>query len=252
MGKLTDLANFRQLGGLENREGKKIQENRLLRSGELYNLNQASRDLLNEHQLIKVIDLRGADEREKRPDDQLPEINYAWIDIMKDVENTASMSSFMEVGDVEGIDQHMFSIYDNLILDKGAQEGYRQYFEELLKTENGSVLFHCFAGKDRTGIAAALTLELLDVPKTTIYQDYLATNAQRQVPNQLMFDELIAQGANERQVETMRVAMEVKTEYLEHAYQLLEKTFGDITNYSKEVLHLAASDLKDLKALYLK
>lgn len=249
--KKMKLANFRDLGGVTNREGRKVKQYRLLRSGEVYQISEESRDLLHQHQLTKIIDLRGTHEINTRPDDELPTVSYHWIDIMKEAQHTGSMEDLVDMADVDAVDQHMMDIYTQLVTTKGAQEGYREYFEELLKTDSGSVLFHCFAGKDRTGMAAALTLELLDVSKDAIYEDYLLTNQQRQEANKYFLDNAAAQGAQPEQLAGLKVALEVRKAYLDHAYQLIQQEFGGVTGYSKEVLQLSPADIRDLQHMYL-
>lgn len=246
-----NLANFRELGGYQSNNGKKVKKNRLLRSGEVYQLNEASMQVLIHHELTKIIDLRGEKEISSRPDDQLNDVSYHWIDIMKEVHNTGSMEDLLDMSDIAAVDSHMMGIYKNLILNEGAQEGYRKYFEELLMTETGSVLFHCFAGKDRTGIAAALTLELLEVPKKIIYEDYLETNKQRQKPNELFLAEAASRGLNEEQLAGVKVALEVKKEYLDYFYELMDQHFGGVKNYTKEVLKVTSQDIQLLQHLYL-
>lgn len=246
-----NLANFRELGGLENKDGKTVQSKRLLRSGEVYQLSDKTKDMLASYRLKKIVDLRGQQEIEKRPDDELPEVEYQWIDIMKEVHNSGSLNDLMAVGDVDAVDQHMLAIYDNLVLNEGAQAGYKQYFEELLATEEGSVLFHCFAGKDRTGVAAALTLELLDVPREAIYQDYLQTNIMRQEPNQVLYEAMKKEGMTKEQLASMKIALEVRKAYLERAYELIEANYGDVKSYAQQIYSLSNSDIQDLQKLYL-
>ncbi|WP_265458236.1 tyrosine-protein phosphatase [Enterococcus sp. HY326] len=246
-----DLANFRELGGLKNKEGQLVSHNRLLRSGELYQIDAEAKNLLANHQLATIVDLRGEDEIAGHPDDIFPAVDYVWIDIMKEVHNSGSLNDLTKVGDVDGVDQHMLGIYDNLAMNAGAQAGYQRYFEELLRTEDGAVLFHCYAGKDRTGVAAALTLDLLDVPRETIYQDYLKTNELRKAPNELLFDEMRKKGLTDDQLAGMKVALEVKQEYLERVYQLLDTNYGGVAGYAKDALKLSQTDLADLKKMYL-
>ncbi|WP_288746158.1 tyrosine-protein phosphatase [uncultured Enterococcus sp.] len=246
-----NLVNFRDLGGVKTSGGRKIKANRLLRSGELVQLDEEGKAVLNQHQLAKVIDLRSEDELAKRPDDRLHTIDYQWIDIMKDVQEDSSMDALLQAGELAAVDRHMKQIYTNLVENDGAKRGYRQYFEQLLATESGGVLFHCFAGKDRTGMAAAYALELLDVPRTAIYQDYLQTNSQRKKPNEALFAELREQGATAQQIAGIKIAMEVSPTYLDHAYHLIETNYGSMQNYAEEALALSKQDQKDLKSLYL-
>jgi len=246
-----NLVNFRDLGGVKTKEGKVIKPNRLLRSGELVQLDEEGKKVLAQHQLTKVIDLRSEDELEKRPDVALHTIDYQWIDIMKDVKENASMDALLQAGELEAVDRHMKQIYTNLVMNEGAQKGYRQYFEQLLATETGGVLFHCFAGKDRTGMAAVYALELLGISRDAIYQDYLQTNIQRAKPNESMFAELAKQGATKQQIAGVKIAMEVSASYLDHAYQLIKTKYGSMQEYVKEALLLSTQDQKDLQALYL-
>lgn len=246
-----NLANFRDLGGLTTKNGQALKAKRLLRSGEVYQLNQASLDLLRQHQLVKIIDLRGKDEITSRPDDQLSNVAYHWIDIMKDVEEKGSLEDFLDMGDLVAVDQHMLEIYTRLILNPGAQVGYREYFEALLANESGGVLFHCFAGKDRTGIAAALTLALLEVPEALIYEDYLKTNQARQAANQAILAHAASQGMTDEQQQGLKIALEVKASYLRHAQTLMDEHFGGLSGYTKEVLQLKDNDVRLLRQLYL-
>ncbi|MBP1046345.1 tyrosine-protein phosphatase [Enterococcus sp. BWM-S5] len=245
-----NLANFRELGGIKTNVGKTVKHNRLLRSGEVYQLDEKSLDALQTHELVKIIDLRGEKEISTRPDDELDNVAYEWIDIMKEVHHDASLEDLFDVSDIGAVDRHMMEIYENLILNAGAQKGYRQYFHELLSTEKGSVLFHCFAGKDRTGVAAALTLELLEVPKEAIYRDYLETNVQRQKPNELFLAEAAAKGMRPEQLAGIKVAMEVKKDYLDYAYQLVDQNFGGIEKYTQDILKLSQSDIQLLRQMY--
>lgn len=236
-GMFMNLANFRDLGGLPSRLGKAVKSKQLLRSGEVVELNaEASQLLKEEYQLGAIIDLRGAEEIRERPDDVLENVDYHWIDIMKDSQESSGMEDFLAIDTIETADRYMLSIYDHLILNKVAQAGYRTYFETLLSANRGSTLFHCFAGKDRTGIAAALTLEFLEVPRTHIYRDYLETNVLRAKPNQELIDQAVAQGATELQQAGLRVALEVKSEYLDHAYHLIDTQFGGISGFANDAL----------------
>lgn len=245
------LANFRELGGYTTTSGQKVQSNRLLRSGEVFQIDEESRKALKEHQLSKIIDFRSKDEIKKRPDDTFDEVSYHWIDILKEVSEKGSKDDLLNITDLTVVDNYMKETYHHLVLNEGAQKGYRMYFEELLNTEQGSVLFHCFAGKDRTGVAAALTLDCLGVPRETIYQDYIQTNIQRQKPNVIFLNEAAQRGLSEKQLAAVKVALEVKKEYLEYAYQLIDENFGGFTGYAKEALKLNRSARQLLRQLYL-
>lgn len=246
-----NLANFRDLGGMQTTDGKQVKRHRLLRSGEIVTINQVSKERLAQHQLTKIIDLRSKEEIESKPDDHLEQVDYRWIDIMKDVQENASMDQLFQMNDLVAVDRHMKQIYFNLVQNKGAQKGYQEFIHQLLETEQGGVLFHCFAGKDRTGMAAVFALSLLEVPAQAIMQDYLLTNQQRAVPNQLYLAQLEKEGLTPEQLAGVKVALEVTPSYLEYANQLIQKDFGGMRPYTKEILGISDTEQAALKALYL-
>jgi protein-tyrosine phosphatase len=103
-------------------------------------------------------------------------------------------------------------------------------------------VFHCTAGKDRTGFAAALLLEALGVPRDIILQDYLLTNDFYQIPT-----------ANPADLppEVMNVLWRVQANFLDAAFEVVEADFGSVPRYLKEALGLDAQAQERLVALYL-
>lgn len=74
--------------------------------------------------------------------------------------------------------QQMVEVYKHFVINKHIRGQYRKFFDLVLTNdkENESLLFHCTAGKDRTGFAAILLLDCLGVNSETIVEDYMATN----------------------------------------------------------------------------
>jgi len=107
------------------------------------------------------------------------------------------------------------------------KERYRPFFRKLLMLpDTSSVVFHCSAGKDRTGIAAALFLYALDVPMETIMNDYLASNYYRRAENEKILDEMVNEQGIDRKMATELV--EVNSLYLEATFNALKKRYGSI------------------------
>lgn len=67
--------------------------------------------------------------------------------------------------------------YPAIATGEGAMRQLRRFFDVLLEQEEGAVLYHCTAGKDRVGTATALLLSALGVPRELIVEDFLFTNA---------------------------------------------------------------------------
>lgn len=105
-------------------------------------------------------------------------VNYVPINVLANsVEANGSLESMMTAG--ISTEKMMSSIYANLVSTVSAKKSYHEFLALLLGLEGQPVIFHCSAGKDRTGFATALVLRLLGASMEAIYTDYLLTNQQR-------------------------------------------------------------------------
>ena len=143
--------------------------------------------------------------------------------------------------------------YYTMATNKEAQEGFTQMIEETLSTisSDQSVLFHCFAGKDRTGISAALLLEILNMPRKVIYTDYMATNALRVKENNELVQLAQSNGLNAKSIPAFRVTLNVEADYLDTFYQTVEDEFGTIHNFISTQLKISPTMQSDLRHLLL-
>lgn len=157
--------NVRELGGYINKENKILKKGRFIRSGGISELNEEDCEYLYNYGIRTVIDLRSESERSVKPDR---------LNNYKDVKNYAfSLSDDAEPSKMQTIiDATMDHLYCR-ILDK-SQKMIGDILKIMLASE-GSVLFHCTAGKDRTGVLAMLLLKLADVDEDTIINDYAAS-----------------------------------------------------------------------------
>lgn len=247
---LEKITNFRELGGYRNKNEQMVKKGLLYRSGQLFDLDREQKYFIAKTVGIRhVIDMRGADEREQFPDTILPGILYTTLDILKDATtNDASLGQMItEQGDVQG---NMLATYEQLALSDSAQAGYHAFIENLLKAPEPTV-FHCFAGKDRTGVGAAIILKLLEVPDQTIMEDYLLTNQERKTANQTILADLKKRGVPETQLQTIAVALKVDSAYLERYFQVIDTKFGSFDQYVREGLQLTADHVDRFQGLYL-
>lgn len=248
------ITNFRDIGGIQNKEGKKVRPHVFLRSGELSSLSTNSAETLETtYNLRKIIDFRSNEEVKERPDVSVPNTEYVHIDILADIQDEgASMEDFVKIGSPENAEKYMENLYEQIALDKSATKGYYQFFEEILSLQSSeSILFHCFAGKDRTGIGAALILETLDVSEKLIYQDYLITNQLRQKEN----TELIAQAKENHlpttTLEALNIALNVDSKYLDAFYATVNKQYGSIDEYLNQAIGLSKSMKEEMQNRFL-
>lgn len=248
-----DLTNFRDLGGLVGFEGRKVKEKLILRSGEPVGLSDSDVTKLTEfYGLTHIIDFRGEKEIAVRPVDTVEGATYINIDIMASVmrQNVPSLEEILKTATVGSTDEFMTQAYTDFVLSDDARIGYRQFIEVLLNPQ-GALLFHCFAGKDRTGWGAVILLKILSVSTEDIIADYMATNAGRKSANDQLIEEYRAKGFNDEQLINLEEIMTVKASYLETAFNVVKENFGTFDDYLVQVLGVTDEEIAKLRELYL-
>ena len=233
---LAGSFNFRDLGGYRTRQGATVKRNCVYRSAKLSGLTEEDRTLIRKLDIQSVIDFRRHSERTREPslwhDDHTPNV----ITHPHPLDNEKHLPELMGQLLAQHHDpkQMMVDIYYEMPLEHTA------HYAEMLKcaaaTAELPLLIHCTAGKDRTGIAAALLLHALDVDIDTIYQDYLYTNtiyAGDHIANSLKFFDL---SATDGEMERYVPIVEVHAEYLDSAFKRMKDEFGSIDAYMRDAL----------------
>ena len=173
---MEGCVNFRDLGGYRNSQGQTVRWRRLFRSDALQHLTPADADLaIGELNVRLVVDLRNSNEAERDGRGPLPEMGaeYRHFPFLEG----RGIPPFTG-GDVV---ERLSSTYEWLVHNSGPLVADAvTTISEAVASNAGSgpsgAVFHCSAGKDRTGIVAALILEVLGVDNDTITADYLLTN----------------------------------------------------------------------------
>jgi protein-tyrosine phosphatase len=191
--------NVRDIGGYAGADGKKIKYGKLIRSGDLNLLTARDIDYLFGKKLgIKtVVDFRSKQltvnddlvvtSEAESAKDRLPEdVDIVWEDtainesvVVPDYEAVIGSTYADDAAVIEAVKKGYRRIVvgipgeDPDLGDARAQ--YKKFFKTLLASDGKPVLFHCSAGKDRTGVAAALLLSALGVSREMIIKDYLAS-----------------------------------------------------------------------------
>ena len=153
--------NVRHVGGYETEDGRTTNEN-LIRSAGLHRLTPEALGTLRDVGVATVVDFRSEAERER---DRTPDLEHYGIQkVLAPVWDKDASPPGM-AGEFPG-----YAAVYPLFLDAGTF-AYRTLFETIADSE-GRLIFHCAAGKDRTGVAAALLLDVAGVPERTILEDY--------------------------------------------------------------------------------
>ncbi len=246
--------NFRDLGGYETADGHHVKWHKIIRSGSLANLNHHDLQLLANIPVTLDLDFR-APEEVKRSQDHVPDTaTYHHLPVFKSDETDASHSD-EEIADRMAQPgngyRHMLDVYRRMATVETAKVAYQEMFRLLLENNDGATLFHCTAGKDRTGMGAFLILSALQVPLETIKQDYLLTNEATYDFRHNWLQMLRAEGESDTVVENRRALGSVSLDYLQQALTIIKNNFGDVDHYLTDYLQLTQGDLTDLRHQYL-
>ena len=185
------VTNFRDLGGYRTGDGERIRWGAWFRADALHGLTR--RDLADFETLgvRSVFDLRGEAERAERPD-PFPAVAVPLITRRPSEEIGGVPGAPVWLSGSDG-EQLLRDVYGGMLATAGPLLG--QLFSALADPAQLPTVFHCHGGKDRTGLVAALLLELAGVPRPVVLDDYELTSRYRRREQQAdSFEGLIAAG----------------------------------------------------------
>ena len=127
---------------------------------------------------------------------------------------------------------------------------YTSVYEDFLRgliEEDGPTLFHCTAGKDRAGFAAAITLTALGVSKEDVIEDYMKTNIFTKDKIDDMIDKIKLMSLYQADAEILRPLIGVERIYIETAFKTAEEKYGSLENFIREGLNISEEEIQILR-----
>lgn len=264
---IDGVINFRDLGGYQTQDGRTVKWQQLYRSAQLNRMNDKGIAHMVSLGIKVVVDLRFSDETKQYPttlaavpdaeilswhdeltpqaaqqtqtEDHSDDIQRSWKDSLA-TEDPAQVREAMRVNYPKKLYSHR-AIYRKMLLR--------------LAQGQSPLVFHCAAGKDRTGVAAALILSLLGVDKEQIVNDYLLT--QQEI--QHLFEEWMAGGAAHDDPKDFQKILasypkhivqpvfDADQSYIETLLEYVQNTYGGFREYARQVLQLSDDDIEQLK-----
>ena len=255
---LQGTPNFRDIGGYKTIDGRFVKWGLVYRTGVLSYLTSSDFTYLRQLGVRVVCDFRTRQENEEAPEKWVPHSGATMVAVPIGPDNNQSpTASFEQLAQehatIEQFQQSMEKVYANFILQFSPE--YARVFTEL-KQDHLPLVYHCTAGKDRTGVFTALLLHILGVPQKTILEDYELTNKYLMTSN----DQTVASQKLRAQVESMmnaftpeqrQVLMDSGPEFLKAAFSAIDKRFGSFDNYRRQALGLSDADVSALRSRLL-
>jgi protein-tyrosine phosphatase len=243
--KLEGTSNFRDLGGYPAAGGKHVKWGHIYRSADISKLTDSDLLALQSRHVALVCDLRGPQEVAQAPD-RLP-TGAKRIELPAGSEKIDPR--LLMGGKNINRDSLMRAVYTNTSF---FQAKYKPMFDELLALPgNEAMLFHCTAGKDRTGIGAALVLSALGVDRQTILKDYAATDVYWQVGREQSLQRMTQAGMSADAVAAVRPLMAANPAYLAGTFAAIDKQYGSVDKYLAAEMGLTPQKRAALRAKYL-
>jgi protein-tyrosine phosphatase len=228
---LVGCSNFREVGALGRQ--------RLFRSDHLGALTASDASLISALGIRRVLDFRGLAERAAALC-ALPQVTVHSLPIEPTIVQVLGdlIAAGHQPTPAEAV-SHMQETYRGFV--RHNTQRFAELFGHLLES-NEPTVFHCVAGKDRTGFAAALFLRSLGVSEADVMRDYLLTNERLKMP------EVSRQGLAP---EVAAVLWRVQPDFLNAAFEAVDEDYGSLEGYFREGLRLGPAQREKLRRLYL-
>lgn len=170
--------NFRDLGGIQVKDGRVIKKEKLLRSGGLHLFNRDEVEVLRSYHVRTVIDFRAPYNWTKKKDPEIGAVYAAYDGKTANIGESIDFSAegFGQTG--EAAQEQLRQLHYYYTHMPYGYNAFHVMMQEL-QADHTPFLFHCAKGKDRTGIAAMIILGALGADDETILQDFLLSNVYR-------------------------------------------------------------------------
>ncbi|MBC1897233.1 tyrosine-protein phosphatase [Listeria booriae] len=247
---LEGCFNFRDLGGYVNTAGKTVKWGKLYRSSLLTNITEKDKDTLEKLGVSWICDLRSTSEIAAKPTPALAHIKNRHIPIGT-AKNESTESQKIDIPDDHRVYEPLMGESYRVFVQ--SKDGFREIFNDIIEKEEVPFLFHCTAGKDRTGVLGALLLKLLDVPENTILADYELTNQYADNILGEMQGLVNAFSNSEKKIdlENFRPMAEARPAYLEIAFDEMQKEYGSVDAYLEKGIGITPSEKAKFQTMML-
>lgn len=251
---LAGTGNARDLGGYRTADGRTVRWGLLFRSDSLAELTDEDVAYLETLKLAVVTDFRAQSERDGAPDrlpQASPPIGYRTLSVNNPAVDVAELGRKVYAGQLSETELLLLTDRTGYVEDPTMSRVWGQWVASLADEENLPHLFHCTAGKDRTGFAAALVLLTLGVPREQVVEDFLLSNEYLGAKIETDIETIRAHSELEVDEDVLRQVLGVNPRSLEQAIAAMESKYGSVNAFIEHGLGIDASTRERLRALLL-
>lgn len=245
---LPGILNLRDIGGYETADGQVTRWGKVYRTAHLGNATDHALEILNQHNVALICDLRSSRELEENPDRVPTKTTYLHTPIYKEDQlsgifpkllfNRAALGDQLGAGYIRMVDERA--------------EAFAGIIGRFADPSNLPAMFHCTAGKDRAGLTAAMLLDLLGVPRQTIIADYSLSNlASEAIYTDFMENSahhITRLGVPPEQLKPLFIA---NPKWLENALNHIDQNYDGVERYLIEQGRLSAEKIGALRGSLL-
>ena len=223
-------SNFRDLGGYRTADGRTVRRGSVFRSAHLGGLTDADRLAIGRLGVRTVVDLRGVEEAAETPH-RVEGLGCRIVGAHIEPGVGEKIRGALADGSANPFVMMGFLTDHYRDYPRRCAPGFRTLFSTLSDDDHRPLVFHCTAGKDRTGFASALLLTLLGVPWETVMEDYLRTND--------LWTGHIGRYPD-LDIDTRAAIVVARTPYLEAAFEVVRADYGSPEAFAEKALGLDA------------
>lgn len=233
------IDNFRDYGDYATEAGRRVRAGRLFRSAHHGRMSDGDLERLGALGIGAVVDLRRPVERQRQPSRRPVGFDGRIIESDLDAVSEAPHITFLKSADLtpDSGRRFMTQTYGAMPFSPAHIEVFAAYFRALDKSDR-PVVIHCAAGKDRTGLLAALTHHLLGVGRDDLLEDYLMTNTAIDLVGRApeIARQMKEKTGREPSADAVVAFLGVEAAYMDAAFATIEDRAGSLDLYLRDVL----------------
>ena len=254
------VMNIRDLGGMKTKDGRVIKPGMLFRGSRLIDATEKDKEQIAKS-VDLIVDFRSEQEIIEQPDPDLEGVTNIHIPILDTMARGVSREKKTDeaatrgpsFATVEDAIASMSRVYARFVESDFSRSQYAAFMRHVIDGGYEKVMWHCTAGKDRTGFAAFLFQKMFDIDDESIMEDYVLTNQYIKEDVDRIKDGIRKREGSltDEQERALTSLFGAEKAYLRTSIAKIEELYGDFHNYLVDGLRVTDEEQEMLKERYL-